>query len=469
MMTIRLNASHLKYSLIMLVGLGLTACAAVGPDYRRPDLPMPSNWQAPQTGKVTELKNWWARFNDSALTTFLDAAQKDSPTLDKAAAAIEKARANRSSARSAYWPTINIGADAAASGSLKNGSETSRTASSGLDASWELDLFGKTRRSVESASALLQASEADWHDSRISLAAEVAGDYVDYRACRIKQKYYEEQAESQEKTRELTQLSVKAGFTAPADGRLAEASAASTRSTALSQKAECEVTVKSLVALTGMSEPELRQVLDKDTSALPQPEGLEVTSVPANLLRQRPDIVSAERSLASASALIGVAEAGRWPSLNLGGVISLLATHGAAMTAPWSLESAVSLPIFTGGKITANIKSAKADYDSAFADYKQAVRNAVKEVEQALVQLDSMAGREDEARKSARGYLDYLTAMEQNWHVGRASLLDLETARRSAITSEVNLLELQQNRLHYWIALYKAVGGGWQANTGEVK
>lgn len=456
-------------SVFFLAGTLLLAGCASGPDYKQPVLPLPSNWQTPQSGKLADLSNWWARFDDPALDALLQAAQQDSPTLAKATAAIEKARASRSTAEASLWPSLNASAGATTSGSLKNDTGTGRTASSGLDTSWELDLFGKTRRATESASALLQAREADWHDARVSLAAEVAGDYVDYRACRIKQAYYEEQAQSQAKTSALTRLSAKAGFTADADARLAEASTASTRSTALSQKAECEVLVKTLVALTGMEEPALRQTLARDVTSLPQPEGLQVTSVPANLLRQRPDIVSAERELASTSALISVAEAARWPSITLSGSIGLSATRGASTTAPWSFGPALNLPIFDGGSIAANIKSAKADYDSAQATYRQTVRDAVKEVEQALVRLDSMAQREAEARKSAEGYRAYLTATETNWHAGGASLLDLETARRSAISAEVSLLELQQNRLTYWIALYKAVGGGWQTTQGETK
>jgi NodT family efflux transporter outer membrane factor (OMF) lipoprotein len=455
--------------LIISTALGLTACATVGQDYRRPDLQVPASWQAPQTGKLTDLTCWWASFKDVTLDSFLEATQKDNPTLAKAAAAIDKARANRASVDAGFLPQVNASAATGWSGSLKNGTGTSRTANGGLDSLWEIDLFGKNRRSAESAGALAQAREADWHDARVSLAAEVAGTYIDYRACRQKEKYYLDQADSQAKTGYLTQLSATAGFTAPADGRLAEASAASTRSTALAQKTECEVLVKNLVALTGMDEPSVRRQLGQGTMSLPQPESLAVSSVPADLVRQRPDIVSAERTLASTSAQIGVAEAGRYPSLSLSGSISLSASSASPTTAPWSFGPTLSLPLFTGGRTEAGIRSARADYDSALADYKQVVRTAVKEVEQSLVRLDSMAQREQEAGKSAEGYRAYLVATEQNWRVGGASMLDLETARRSTISAEVNLLELQQNRLHYWIALYKAMGGGWKGQNGGPK
>ena len=316
---------------------------------------------------------------------------------------------------------------------------------------------------------MIAAREADWHDARVSLTAEVATDYVDYRACRIKQAYYEEQAASQERSDALTQLSARIGFTAPADARLTEASTASTRATALAQATECEVLVKTLVALTGIEEVPLRRTLAQDQPALPRTEGLRVETVPADLLRQRPDIVAAERALASTSALIGVAEAARWPSLTLSGSVSLAKTQGSSLTAPWSFGPALTLPIFDGGTISANIKSARADYDSALATYRQTVRDAVMEVEQALVRLDSVAERETALQKSAEGYRAYFKATEQNRKAGGASVLDLEPARRSAITTEIRLIELQQNRLEYWIALYKAVGGGWQGQQGETK
>lgn len=461
-----------KKALLLLVACSttLSACATVGPDYRRPDMKMPSAWSTrSKTGSVAELATWWSTFKDPALDTLLDATQKDNPSLSKAAAAIEKARANRSVVDAGLLPQANATASAGGAGSLRNGTGTTNSATATLDASWELDIVGKKRRSSESAGNLVQAREADWHDARVSLAAEVATTYINYRACRLKEQYYEEQADSQAKTSSLTTLSANAGFTAPADASLAEASAASTLSTALAQKTECEVLVKSLVALTGMDNDAVRQQLGDGVRALPKPQEFTVTSVPADLLRQRPDLVSAEKSLASASAQMGVAEAERYPSLTLSGSVSLSANSGSTLTAPWSFGPSLSLPLFTGGKTEAQIKGAKADYDSALADYRQTVRTAVKEVEQALTRLDSVAKREQQARTSADGYRAYLSAAEQNWRVGRGSLLDLETARRSAISANITLLELQQSRLEYWVSLYKAVGGGWAENDGGSK
>ncbi|MFT3734297.1 MAG: TolC family protein [Rhodocyclaceae bacterium] len=196
----------------------------------------------------------------------------------------------------------------------------------------------------------------------------------------------------------------------------------------------------------------------------PQREPL--NSVPAQLLTQRPDLVSAERAVASASAQIGVAEAARYPSLTLNGSISLSATS-LASSLPWSFGPTLTIPIFNGGALAAKVEAARANYDSALATYKSSVRTAVKEVEQALVRLDGAVRREDDARNSAAGYRAYFTASEQNWRAGGTSLLNLETARRNAITAELNLISLQQARVEYWIALYKAMGGGWQAGATD--
>ncbi|WP_417068555.1 efflux transporter outer membrane subunit [Niveibacterium terrae] len=441
----------------------LLAGCAVGPDYRRPDVPIAKSWQAPlpHGGQLASLTDWWGRFHDPVLSDLLAAAQADSPTLARASAAIAKARATQRSSASAWLPSLSANASSTQAGTKAGiGASPTVTTGGGLDASWEIDLFGGVRRSVESARALSEARVADWHDARVSLAAEVATDYVDYRACELKLAAYRDEAKSQRETERLTRLSATAGFAASADADLAQASAASAEATATAQQAECDLTVKSLVALTGFEEVALRGKLAAG-SGLPSPDGLAVASVPASLLTSRPDIVSAERALASASADIGIAEAARWPGLTLSGAISATAVAGAA-SLPWSFGPSLSLPIFQGGALKAKKEGAEAAYQSALADYRQTVRSAVKEVEQALVRLDSSARREADSRTSAEGYRRYFVATEQHWKAGGASLLDLETARRSALGAEIALVELQQNRIDYWIALYKAMGGGWQ-------
>lgn len=405
------------------------------------------------------MADWWGQFNDPVLSELQQAAQQDSPTLDKAAAAIRAARAGVTSAHAAYWPSIDASASATRSGE-RSGSASNATAG-GLDASWELDLFGGNRRSSEAAVANLVARQAQWHDARVSLAAEVATDYVDFRACRLKEAAYRVQAVSYQETLRSTRVSANAGFTAPADLALAEASAATASSSATAQGAQCDLGIKALVAVTGLPEARVRALLGEDTPPLPTPGETTVESVPASLVTQRPDIVSAERELAAASASIGVAEAARWPRLVINGTITASQAAGVATT-PWSLASTVTAPLLRGGALAADVEKARADFVSKLAEYESAVRTAVLEVEQALVKLDSAARREKDAQTSASQYRVYFRANEINWRAGRLSLLDLELARRSALTAEISLIELTQARVDQWIALYKALGGSWK-------
>ncbi|MGF2508644.1 efflux transporter outer membrane subunit [Ralstonia pseudosolanacearum] len=197
---------------------------------------------------------------------------------------------------------------------------------------------------------------------------------------------------------------------------------------------------------------------------LPQPDTFSVTSVPADLVRQRPDLASAERDLAADYASIAKARANRFPSLSLSGSIAISATTLAAPMSSWSFGPSLSVPLFDAGQRKAAVDSAQATYDAQLATYRSSVRTAVKEVEQALVALDGAARRSDDARQAAEQYRRYVGAIETNWRAGLDTLLTLEEARRSATTAEITLIELQRDRVRDWITLYKALGGGWQAD-----
>ncbi|WP_174873974.1 efflux transporter outer membrane subunit [Vogesella oryzae] len=449
----------------VLLGLALSGCATVGPDYQTPAVRMDAQWQAalPHGGSTTALLDWWQSFNDPTLSSLLKAAEADSPTLDKALAAIASARASDSEANLSGLPTLTASASDSRSGS--KGGSVSRVSSAALDASWEIDLFGGVRRSQQASAASLAASEADWHDARVSLAAEVATEYVSYRACQLQLADYQDSYRSQQQTASATAASLQAGFSAPADGALIDAGLASAHSTLLAQQAECAIGIKSLVALTGLSEPQLRNTLAATPATIPQPASLQVSTLPVQLLSQRPDLVSAERSLAAASAKIGVAEANRYPRLSLSGSLSSSMSRGSGNSQGWSFGPSLSLPLFDGGATRAAVDTARANYQSALASYRSAVRSAVQETEQALVRLESATQRESSVAASAANYRRYFAATEQQWQAGSVSLLDLETARRNALSAEQSLITVQRDRVLYGISLYKALGGGWQAGS----
>ncbi|KGF80933.1 hypothetical protein IA69_15575 [Massilia sp. JS1662] len=446
--------------------LGLAGCATVGPDYQTPSLQVPASWQVavPHDGKTATLLDWWHSFDDAGLDGLLAAAEKDNPSLTQAAAAIATARATRDQAGAVGLPSATASGGATRAGDrAAQRSTVATTRSVTLDASWEIDLFGAVRRNTEAADARVAARVADWHDARVSLAAEVATEYVSYRACRLLAENDRQNVVSLDQTFASTKVAAANGLVASADAALAEASAAAATATLNSQEAECEVGVKSLVALTGMDETALRTRLGTGAPALPAASNLIVTAVPVQFLSQRPDLVSAERTLAAASADIGVAEANRYPRLSLLGSISTARTTGATST-PWSFGPSLSLPLFDGGALRAQVVGARAKYQSALAGYEAAVRTAVKEVEQSLVRLDAASRRSADLASSAANYRKYYEAARTNWLAGSISLLTLEESRRNALQAEQNAVTVQRDRLLYGIALYKALGGGWQEN-----
>lgn len=454
---------------LRLCAIGLTialgGCAVVGPNHAQPETETSSEWQAPlpHGGRVTAIGDWWSQFNDPVLIGLQRSAESDSPTLAKAWANIEKARATLTSSRGSGFPAVN-GQASVTRGTQQTG-EVATARSAGLDASWEIDLFGKIRRSTESAQARAQAREDDWHDARISLAAEVADTYVQYRACGLLADAYAEELASIGQTVRATESLVRAGLNASSDGSLARASLASTTSAGLAQSAQCELLVKSLGDLTGLAEPQLRDRLASGANRIPQPGAIDIQSVPAQALRQRPDLASTERELAAASAEIGVAQADLYPSISLSGSINVSSVPTGSSLTTWSFGPTLSLPLFDGGRRQVAVDSARAGYNAAMADWRQSVRTAVKEVEQALVRMNSIASRTEQAERAAQEYRLHLVGTEAQWRAGSTSLLDLEESRRQALAAQIELIGLQRDRVEYWIALYKALGGGWKSST----
>ena len=453
----------LPFSALVIMAAALGGCA-VGPAYREPKPAVPAAWHAPQPhgGTIAGMTDWWRQFDDPTLDALISVAESASPTLDKAWANIQKARATLTTAQADGLPSLTAqGSATRVRQQAVDGQMTVATARNrSLETSWEIDLFGKVRRNAEAAQARIEARVDDWHDARVSLAAAVADTYVQSRGCELLADAYARELASIRETEKATALLVQAGFSASADGSLARASVASTESTLIRQRAQCDLLVKSLVALTGTDEADLRARLVGATGRIPQPAAIDVPSVPAAALRQRPDLAGSERELAAASAEIGAAQADRFPSLSLVGVITM-ATATSSLTT-WSFGPSLSLPLLDGGRRRAAVDSARSGYAAADADYRQRVRQVVKEVEQALVNLDSAGRRTEQAEQATREYRRYFDVTEQNWRAGGVSLLTLEEARRSALAAQIELIGLQRDRVEYWIALYKALGGGWQ-------
>lgn len=442
----------------------LAGCAAAPP--ATPPVSAPPQWQAPlpHEGTVAGLAAWWRQLGDPLLADLVAAAQAASPSVSAAGARIEQARAERVAAGAALLPTLD--ANAAAARGNQPPAPLATTVQLGAQAAWEIDLFGANRQAARAAQARLDGAEAGWHEARVAVAAETANSYLALRNCERQVLVAQRDAGSRGETARLAGLSAQAGFTAPADAALARASAADAARRATQQRAQCEIEVKALVALSGMAEPLLRERLatpwQEPASAIPA-----VPAVPAALLAQRPDIYRAERELAAASAEVGIAQAQRLPRLTLAGSIAAGSARVGGVTTDlqtWSIGPlALSVPLFDGGRRAANVDAARARHADAAAQYAARVRQAVREVEQALVQLESARARQQDARAAYEGYAVSLAATQARYDSGLASLPQLEESRRVALAAETALLALQQERLAAWVALYRAMGGGWSA------
>jgi NodT family efflux transporter outer membrane factor (OMF) lipoprotein len=451
----------------------LTACAGTPPVEPPPRTTAPARWQAPlpHGGNTAELAHWWQQFDDPLLAQLIAAAEAASPTLATAQSRIAQARATRTAAGAALGPTLDANASAVR-GRQDFVTPIGSMYSAGLQAGWEIDLFGAGRAGRDAAQARLEGARAGWHEARVSVAAEVATSYLALRACEAQLVQTQSDANSRAETARLTTLTTHAGFEAPANEALSRASAAQARVQLTAQRAQCDVAVKGLVALTAIDEPALRARLAPATATLPRPAQLAVSSVPGEVLAQRPDLYIAEHDLAAASADVSQARAQRLPRVSLSGSLSAARFESGGLSGNGSLWSigplAVSLPLFDGGTRAANVDAARARYDEAASTYRAKLRGAVREVEEALVQLQSTASRSEDARIAAEGFDASYRAADARFRGGLASLFDLEDARRSATQAHSQLIELQRERVGAWIALYRALGGGWRPAQTQV-
>ena len=385
----------------------------------------------PHHGTVDDLNQWWQGRGDPLLVELIAAAQAVSPSVASARSRIEQSRATRVAAGAALLPSLDASASVNRGRSLQSGVGSDpapivTTTQGGLQTSWEIDVFGGKRAGRNAADERLAGSQAQWHDARVSVAAEVANQYYSLRSCEQLAQVTRADAASRQETARLSGLSTGAGFTAPATDALARASAAEASGRATQQAAQCELDLKALVDLTGLQEPDLRQKIALAQYPPQQSAIFSIANVPADALAQRPDVFSAAREVA------------------------------------WSIGPlALSVPLFDGGRRAADVQAAKARYDEAAALYRAKVRQAVREVEQALVSLQSSGAREDDAQTAVAGYRAAFAGTEARFKSGLASLVELEDARRSLLAAQTTQVSLQRERLSAGVALYRAMGGGW--------
>ncbi|OGB29465.1 MAG: RND transporter [Burkholderiales bacterium RIFCSPLOWO2_12_FULL_61_40] len=460
-----------SFRLIAAVGASsvLSACSILMPPTQVSADIAPA-WQAPlpHQGAVGALSQWWQQQGDPLLVELIEAAQGVNPSVAQALARIEAARASRVAAGAALLPQVSASVGASR-GVSQPAVPVATSLQGGLQAAWELDLVGANRAVNKAALAQLEGTQAQWHDARVSVAAEVAQVYYSLSTCKQLLDLARKDAASRQETARLSEVSAKAGFTAPGVAAMARASAAEGSSRVTQQAALCELDTKALVALTALPEQDLKQKVALAPAVPAQTAPILIASVPAQTLAQRPDVFAAERDVVVASAQVGSAKAQRYPRLTLNGSVGALRYSSMGTETnldTWSFGPlALSLPLFDGGQRKANVVAAEASYTQAVAIYRAKVRQAVREVEEALVNLQSTDARRLDSEVSTLGYAESLAATQARYGQGLASLVELEDARRLALASQSAQLALALERKRAWVALYRALGGGFEPAT----
>jgi outer membrane protein, multidrug efflux system len=468
------NKSYPSSALIILACFGFSACMAVGPDYTAPTMNLPEAWNNHglsalyATGKEAsvDLTRWWHHLKDPLLSELIAEALRSSPDLQSARAKLREARARYAVATAGQFPAVTASGSASRSqSSRQTGTGTVRELyHAGFDASWELDLFGGTRRSIEASRADLEATQADLHATQVSLSAEVATNYVSVRSIQIRLAIARENLASQTETLQLTEWRAQAGLVSSQDVEQARSNREQTRAQIPGLELNLKEAQYRLDLLLGKTPGTLHQRLGA-TGELPTVPKQIAFKIPADTIRQRPDVMAAERRLAAETARIGVAEAARYPAFKLSGSIGLdaltigeLGSSGATAT---SLVGSITAPIFNAGRLRNQVEIQAAVREQTQVAYERAVLTALQEVENALVAFARHRQRSEALSISAESANNAAQMARQRYAAG---LIDFQTVldtQRSVLSIEDSLAASRADTVLALLRLYKALGGGW--------
>jgi outer membrane protein, multidrug efflux system len=492
--------------------LSLAGCT-VGPDFTPPKADTPAGWtedamqpvakSAAQSSASTApiASQWWAGFDDPILTSLIARAAAANLDLRQAVLRIAEARAERDVTAGAQFPTLSGSAgytrerisEKTAFTSLLGGLSNAHGAGGaagpsggvpsaipslpnpfdqyqwGFDASWEIDLFGRVRRSVEAADATAQASIEDRNDALVSVQGDVARSYIDLRAAQLRRSVLEDDLASQREILDLTRDRARVGIGNDVDVANAAAEVTSTEAQLPQATAQIGQDINQLSLLLSLPPGALRAELDTAKPVPPVPPEVPV-GLPADLARRRPDIRRAEAQLHAATAQIGVAVADLFPRLTLNADAGIEASRFADLTS-WagrffSLGPSLDVPIFSGGARRANVRLQDVKAQEAAAAYAGTVLSALSEVENALIAYGTEQSRHTSLTATLAQNRIALTLAQQRYQSGIASFLDVLDAERALQQTELSLTDSTAAVSTDLVALYKALGGGWQTKTG---
>lgn len=452
-----------RFSGLVFVPLVLIGGCTLQPAYQRPALDLPGKWSnapagAPQPETV-ERENWWALLGDPAVDQLVAAGLRDNPTLAAAAARVDQARAVAAVENGLRKPGVNIGANV--SGSRDRSGSGSASADIGADLAWELDLWGRLRETATAARHRLTARTADAEAARLSIVAEIADTTLALRACHLVHGIRERDIVSREEESRIIRARLEFGYVAPAAVATAQGNLASARTERIAQEETCRRLLDALVALSGLDTQTVSRLLPGDMPAPPP----FAPALPATIVLRHPGVVAAEREVAARWSEIAVARAGRLPRIDLTALLTGQWLRALGSSDSWvsgSIGAGLTAPLYDGGAGAANVRLAEASYREAVAQLVLAVRNAVRDIEDALAAQQSAAARIETSRGALEAARFTLAASEARWRAGSIAQLELEEARRQSNRAQESAVVAVADRARAWIALVRRTGTPWQ-------
>lgn len=468
MMSVKKHFFNNKKSLLALsLGTLFLSGCAVGPDYQQPKLnDLPAHWSASSNPiQQLQLARWWENFNDPLLNQLVNDAVRGNLDVASAKASVREARASYTEATGDFYPSLSLSTKATRSGKAASSTgEPTNVYSAGFDASWELDLFGANRRAAEAAKYGVDAAREELRATLLTLIGDVTATYVDVRGYQERLVLAKNTAASQRSNEELTKIKYEAGAVSAVDMAEASGQASSSEASIPSLENSYRAALHSLSVLTGQQPNALNSLLAQ-IKPVPVPPATTATGVPADILLNRPDVRVAERELAQATANIGAAKAAQYPTITLTGSITTSALQFGDLaknsSIGWSFGPSIYLPLFQGGKLKAGVEVAEAQRDQRFIAYQSAVLTALQDVADALVSLDQERVRADRLAEAAKNYRLSAELSRSLYQVGNLSLLNVLTTERSLYSAEDPLIQSHVAIAKDYIALNKALGGGW--------
>ena len=462
--------------LLLLSGVLLSGCV-VGPRYQEPTPGAPSRFASATNGSTSGVvdEGWWKKLNDPQLNSLIRQMQADNLDLKVSEARLREARALWRQARFDLVPTVTSDAGYTNTRVSKAKGLFGKPVSTelhdiGLDASWELDLYGRVRRSVEAARATEEGLAAQRDALLVDLRSEMAVNYLLVRGGQAQLEVASENAKNQQDSLRVADASLKGGRGTQLDVARARAQWNNTLATMPQLQTGIAQSIHRLAVLCGIPPSVLREKLDAP-KPLPTPPARIALSKPAEVLRHRPDIRVAERNLAAATARVGIATADLFPRVTFNGSIGLegqtFSDLGKAGNGAYSFGPRLTWAAFDLGRVKQQIAAAGARADAALATYQQTVLEALEEAENALTAYERERQRLQYLREASKSAEEAAKLARERYRDGVASFLDVLEAERVALSSQSDVVASQTKVATAWVAVYKSMGGGWGSTSSK--